>query len=420
MEREEYQGAYVQVDITPEYPVTLIGRYRPNPSEGILHRLYGQMLLFGHGNEIFCLVAVDSLGLTVSLSEKLRMEVAGILHTEISHVMLNFSHTHSAPDPTTYGLNGEKYFRFLCQRIVACARKAQQKLRPCRIGWAMGTAGIGENRREGGSALDSRLGALLVTDAEEGLPMAMVIRIAAHPNILPARNLYVSSDFVGVARDVLQKCYGFPFLFLQGASGNIKAKGTNRVGEGDDQVFQKVTDSLVESVRDLRFQLRNITDIQMFSREITCIADMPTRDEISRMTEGYQSPAAENWKKACEDFRIKGITHQKFQVEVNFLKINEGCFCGVPEELFCEPALDVQERTQNPFLFLNGYTNGCSGYVPSYEEWFKGGYEVWHSYFEFYEYSGRMMPYRAETADAIADVAVNEWSRLICGRNEKL
>ncbi len=402
-------SAFSQIDITPEYPVSLIGRYRDKPSQGVLHRLFAQVLLFQRDGEIFCLAAIDSLSLNVPLSDIVRSKIADILKTEISHVMLNFSHTHSAPDPTPLGVNGEEYFSFLCQQIEKCVRIAKSELCPCKIGWSLGSTGIGENRRAGCTVTDKRLGGLMVACKDSESPIALVVRISAHPNILPAGNLNVSSDFVGAAREELQSFYGFPVMILQGAAGNIKAMRTNQVGEGSEQVFSSVTRTLVEDVKKLRFSLEEIADIQMFSAKMDCFSDLPTKDDAERTA---KNTGAQGWGDEVAACRAKGITSQEFQIEANFLKINGGCFCGVPSEIFCEIALEAQERTETPFFFLNGYTNGYTGYLPSREEWYKGGYEMDISYLFDYMYTGRLAHFRPETADRLVDLAAERWEKM--------
>lgn len=402
-------AAFSQIDITPEYPVSLIGRYREKPSQGVLHRLFAQILLFQRDEEIFCLAAIDSLSLNVPLASIVRSKIADVLGTEVSHVMLNFSHTHSAPDPTPLGVNGEKYFSFLCTQLQSCAETAKLGLRPCKVGWTLGHANIGENRRAGCTITDNRLGGLMVAYADTGKPIALVVRISAHPNILPGENLNISSDFVGAAREELQSYYGSPVMILQGAAGNIRARGTNQVGEGSEEVFTSIAGMLVEDVKKLHFVLGEVEDIRMFSEKMDCFSDLPTLEEAEKIA---QKTGAQGWRDAVAASREKGIVTQEFQIEANFLKLNGGCFCGVPSEIFCEIALEVQRYTGNPFFFLNGYTNGYTGYLPSQEEWHKGGYEMELSYLFDYMYTERLAHYCPETADRLVELAAEGWQRM--------
>lgn len=424
-----YNASISQVDITPDFQTSLVGCYRPDPrSQGILHRLYAQTLLFqktgaaGEAAQFFCLAAIDNLGLTVRLADIIRADIAEMLGTGTDYVMLNFSHTHSAPEPTEYGLNGERYFRFLRDQLKTCVGDALRKFRICRAGWTLGNAQIADNRREGCTVTDQRLGALLVSEEKNGKPIALLLRIAAHNNILMWQNNKISSDFIGTAREDLARIYGCPVMIIQGAAGNLKPVGVDKIGGGSLDDVRRVADLLIRQAKELTFQPRVIEDLQMFSREITFVADVPSKEEAERIA-GIETPDiskitgaaqhkmtdAEIWLNSCESLRNRGIREQFVPAEISFFMLNGGGFCGIPEEIFCEPALDVQARTHNPLLFLNGYTNGCTGYLPSREEWHKGGYEVYESNFVYHKYHGHVMPYRDDTADRIVDLVVRSF-----------
>ncbi|NLO39884.1 MAG: alkaline ceramidase [Ruminiclostridium sp.] len=401
-------AAFSQIDITPEFQTSLVGFYRPDSrSQGVQHRLYAQTILFQTKNESFCLITIDNLGLTIPLARIVRTKVSKILNTDISHVMLNFSHTHSAPEPTPYALNGEKYFDFLCVQIVQCVITAKEKISPCKVSWALTEADIGENRRDGCIVTDNRLGALMVSEANSSKPIVMIMRIAAHANVL--KESTISSDFIGVAREKLQRFLGYPVMVLQGAAGNLKPLGVPKIGGGSLDDICRISDILVSAAQKLQFTLQDIYDIRMFSREMTFIADVPTKEEADSITAYAPWADATEWLYSCEELRNRGQKTQELTAEINFFVLNQGCICGVAEEIFCELALDAKERTGNPLFFLNGYTNGCTGYLPSRTEWHKGGYEVLFSNFIYHKYHGHVMPYRAETADQIVDLVVNGW-----------
>ena len=71
----------------------------------------------------------------------------------------------------------------------------------------------------------------------------------------------------------------------------------------------------------------------------------------------------------------EGVQAQQAVIELQLLKINDGGLCGVANEIMSNIALQVQART-SPLLFFNGYTNGCSSYLPDAKEYDAGGYEV--------------------------------------------
>ncbi len=409
-ENRIYKAAFSQIDITPDFQTELIGCFRAdNRSQGVLHRLFAQTVLFQKENETFCIIAIDNLGLTLKLSNIIRSSVASQLSTDISHVMLNFSHTHSAPEPTEYALNGKRYFNFLCDKIIECVGIAKQNFLFCKIAWALTSAEIGDNRRAGCSITDNRLGALMIADANSNKPIAIITRVAAHANVLMRQNLKISSDYFGPVREELQSFFECPIVILQGAAGNLKPIDVSKICGGNLDDLHRITSIFVNAAKQLKFTLNNIDDIQMFSRSMTFISDIPSKEGAEKITANSVSVEAQEWLKACEELRSKGEKIQSLDSEISFFKLNEGFFCGVADEIFCELALDVQDRTNNPLFFLNGYTNGCTSYLPSRSEWHKGGYEVYHSNFIYYKYHGHVMPYREETADRIVDLVVNEW-----------
>lgn len=413
---ELYQAAFSQVDITPDFQVELVGCNREdNRSQGILHPLYAQTLLFQQNGRTFCLVTIDNLGLTTSLAGDLRKRIAMLLHTEISHIMLNFSHTHSAPMPTSFALNGELYFSYMCEQVLKCVEVARANYTPCKAGWTLTNTCIGENRRDGCTFVDNRLGALKLADTKSGRIIAIILRITAHANILMRDNYQISSDYFSIAREKLQNYFSCPVMLIQGAAGNIKPIGAHKIYGGEISDLGRIADILVDSARGLEFELHDIKDIQMFSKTINYFSDVPSETEAKRIAdEGLKTCGIDgtNWLQECERLRNAGVYVQALQGEVQFLKINNGCFSGVPEEIFCEISIEVQEKTRNSLVFFNGYTNGCTGYLPHEAEWEKGGYETLYSYLAYYPFHGHVMPFRKDTAEHLAIFVSDTWSDL--------
>lgn len=88
---------YGERDITPDYPITMVGFYRAdNLSKGILDRLYTQCALFSCGNEYSCVITIDSIGFTIEDSNYLRDTVGKSLKITRDKIMICFSHTFSS------------------------------------------------------------------------------------------------------------------------------------------------------------------------------------------------------------------------------------------------------------------------------------------------------------------------------------
>lgn len=405
------KAALTQTDITPDFPTEMIGCYREdNRPNGVQAPLLAQVLLLERQDTRFCLIAIDSLGLTVELSRELRAAVAGVLGTEPHHIMLNFSHTHSAPAPKS-PLGGERYFALLQERVAAAADQAAQALRPCLAAWALGETDIAENRREGCDTVDRRLGALQLVHADDQTPIAVLLRISAHANTLMTHSTKLSSDFFGPAREKLSAYFGCPVMLVQGAAGNLKPVGVDKISGGFPQDAEHIAELLLQSARGLVFRPKAVTRLLMHEYGMEMLSDVPDAGEAERIA-AASGLEGQSWLEACADLRAKGVTQQKTETSLHFFFIDEGCLCGVPDEIFCELSLDAAARTGAPLLFLNGYTNGCTGYLPHRTEWLKGGYETLYSYLHYYPFHGHVMPFVIDTADRLVEKNRRVWEEV--------
>lgn len=409
------RAALSQVDITPDFQVELIGCYRPNSkSQGILHRLYIQVLLLEFHGSCTCLIAVDSLGLTTGLSDELRLLAASELGIDRSRVMLCFSHTHSAPAPLS-PVNGQRYFRLLCTQLRECIGNAAGRLRPCKAGWALADTEIGENRREACTEVDRRLGALQLSDYATGRSLAVLLRVTAHANVLMCGNDKISSDYFYAAREKLCRYFLCPVMLIQGAAGNIKPAGVDAITGGSLIDLDRISDILLHSAQLLQFSMAEVSTLQMFEKSIDFISDVPSEAEAGKIAEdakkfcGIDGAA---WLKECARLKEAGISAQVQQRTIQFFELNGVCLCGVPDEIFCELSLEAAKRAGSPYLLLNGYTNGCTGYLPHSREWVKGGYETLYSYLQYYAFHGHVMPFRQDTAERILSLTCSEWEKL--------
>lgn len=198
--------------------------------------------------------------------------------------MLNFSHTHSAPCPDSRALNGELYFNFMCEQIMQCVENAKKKLIPCKGGWSLTTTNIGDNRRDGCTIVDNRLGALKLVDSKSRKPIVVILRITAHANILMGNNQLISSDYFGAARQSLQNYFSCPVMIIQRAAGNIKPIGVDKMHGGNISDINRIVDILKDSATELYFDIQDIVDIQMLSKKIKHYSDVPTETEALKIS----------------------------------------------------------------------------------------------------------------------------------------
>lgn len=400
---------FAEVDITPSYNVQTVGFNRKdNLSKGVLHRLFAQISVW-HSNEVTCcLVTIDHIGFMCEDANLLRDEIGKKLGITREKVMLCFSHTHSAPNVSLE----PEYFRYLCEQVLLGVSEAEKTIAPAKAAWGMAEADIGVNRRDIHGVLDRRVGILKIVDAGTGRLRLLILRATAHANVMLEDNYLISSDFIGVTRGLLEEKYGCKVMITQGASGNVKPKYDGSLEALDKMAFE-IRDAIATCVDNLN--PHRIEKLSMFSQAESFFANVPT---LERATEISDEAMCENnidgtmWLEEVARLHNENINQQSAEIEIQYFVLNNGCFCGVPNEIMCELAVDVVKACNDDLIFFGGYTNGCNGYLPTAEEYDKGGYEVLHSYLIYYIYHGRVMPFNRDTADKLVGMVAERWNKM--------
>lgn len=427
-----YMG-YAEADITPETSMELIGFERPNNmSKGILHKLLAQVLVCKTPNEICCLITIDSLGFTVELTNTLRDLVANKINTTREKVMVCFSHTHSAPNA-----QNEEYYNFICEQILKAIDTATKDLSSVNAAWGIAKNNIGINRRGNNESIDDRLGLLKITYPTNDKIKLLLVRVTAHGNVLSSDNHLISSDYFGAARNLLKEKYNCHIMMIQGAAGNIRPKYQQENAEYlEIHSFKAAQKEYTKSEKEKYFKQslkalenmaaeiyksvnciindlmpRPINRISIFSTASRFFVDVPTTSRAHMIAEEANEKAGidgTDWLLEVERLRNKHIKQQYSDIEIQYFILNEGCFCGIPNEVMCEISLDIMKKAGDELLFFNGYTNACNSYLPTAAEYDKGGYEVLWSNLIYYKYHGRIMPFNRDTAEQlIKDVSQN-------------
>lgn len=434
-----YMG-YAQEDITPIKEVQIVGYDAriDNTSKGILHNLIAQTLICKTSKETCCLITIDSLGFTVELTNILRKKVADALKTKPDKVMVCFSHTHAAPNAALE----PEYYKCICEKVVVSAKYAVNNLFPVHAAWGIAENTIGMNRRGSEHPVDNRLGILKICDAEQGDLKVLVLRVTAHGNVLMPDNYFISPDYFGTTRDILESKYGCKIMMIQGASGNVRPKFRQenadfleihpaeaaklRITEPmQKEYFNQSLKSLENMAYTIYQSVQKVIDdvsthpienLTMFSVNRPFHATVPTMEQAKFIAdEAFEKAAIDGtgWLMEVEQLLNKNVKQQTATVEIQYFALDNGCICGIPNEAMTEIAVEVERKAHMPFIFFNGYTNGCSSYLPTAEEYDKGGYEVLWSNLLYYQYHGRVMSFNRDTAELLENDIVKHWKSFL-------
>lgn len=398
---------FSEVDITPSFNVQTIGFNREdNLSKGILHRLFAQISVWNSNEGTCSLVTIDHIGFSCEEANLLRDEIANKLGITRDQVMLCFSHTHAAPNISIE----LEYFHFLREQVLIGVTEAGKNIAPIKAAWGMTEADIGVNRRDIHGVLDKRIGILKIVDADRSHLRLLILRVTAHANVLLRDNYLISSDFIGVTRELLEDKYGCKVMITQGASGNVKPKYNGSLEALDKMAFE-IKDSIATCVEGLK--PHRIEKLSMFSHTEPFFADVPSLERakvISDEAMCKNNIDGTKWLEETARLHSENIKQQSTEIKIQYFMLNNGCFCGVPNEIMCELAVDVVKACNDDYIYLGGYTNGCEGYLPTAEEYDKGGYEVLHSYLIYFIYYGTVMPLNRDTADKLVRIVAEQFS----------
>jgi hypothetical protein len=256
-------------------------------------------------------------------------------------------------------------------------------------------------------------------------PVATVVHYACHATIMGPANRLITPDYPGAMKRVVEQAVGGRCLFLQGAAGNV---GPVQGFQANPQVYRdlgavlghevaRVALSLITVPSQLEFRavipsgapLGTYTPqfgtaaslplrIRQFDIAVPLRGKLPNKPEATAELERwkanlataratndagaateatYMARRADIQLRMADDFGGKTTA----SIRGHIIAFGDVALIGCNVEPFCEIGLGLKERSPFPFTTLSGYTNGRMAYLPTGDEWTKGGYEVDNSPF---------------------------------------
>jgi hypothetical protein len=197
------------------------------PNEGTLDPLAARALVIEGGGQRLTWIAVDLVAVDRAFTARVARALvqAGL---RPGTLIVSASHTHSGPGAFMESgflgvVSAERQDRevtgALVSSVVDAVRRAETAKSPARVGSASVVAPaltVGRLRQE----VDREIVVLKVV-SEAGPPIALLWNYAIHGTMLPAVNLRLSGDVMGIAGRELERMTGVPALFVNGAVGDV-------------------------------------------------------------------------------------------------------------------------------------------------------------------------------------------------------
>ena len=397
-------------------------------------------LVLAGGDKALVWFSHDLIGESVEGTDVLRREIADTLDIETSCIVWSTSQTHSSPTfpgsdmpgGSSITVRGEfdpefcrkERERFM-ERCVEAVKEAMAHLQPAEVligrgycdnisydsRFPMPAGGTKFSRNygegvQGGKYKDTTVGLLQLT-GKNGAPIGTVFNYGCHPATM-INDKYLSPDYVGTARRIIEEETGGPAMFVQGFCGNIhnyfmfgKPKHARITGSRLGKAAVAGLRSLVP-VRGEPFawKWRNL-DLRcrpMYTRE-ELDQEIRVRREFLEELEDYENAV---WVAGHDVPEFFTVEQKKRHIEVQTEYLREGLrildtgetppaslkmtvgavrigdMAAVlsPGENFALTGRNIRARSPFIHTLLCGDTNGLLGYIGTDDEIPRGGYET--------------------------------------------
>lgn len=417
-----------EVDITPPvgYP-----HYR-GISTGVHDSLYAKAIYFRQGKEQVVVVECDLLWISRNLSTDVRMAVAEQTDIPYHNIMIAGTHSHTSPayDGDILELNEHRrdddlkpvlvddmdYYDWLGDQIAHSIIQAKDKSTVSRLEFGRDeTKDISFNRRylmndgkiktnpgfqnsaaiEPTGPIDPEVGMLLIKD-DLGNRIGSLVNFAVHTDTKGGTEF--SGDFPAYLSKSLKSTFGPEFIsfYGQGACGNLNHYNTQVKKQlTSEQIGHQLASVMKSNISKLKPivqpAVKALTEIvyaplQHFTKEDLAWAMDRTAESL------YDESDFFNLRRPMKIRSLQRIRETEaipptvpsgpwsIPLEIQAFRISdELAIVGLPGEVFVELGLAIKKASPFKTTMVIELTNSHIAYVPTKDEFPKGGYETINS-----------------------------------------
>ena len=402
-------------DFTPLPGAVLQGHWSTNPSHSVLYPLEARAAVFEQDGVRTAIVTLDVIGVTRETTQRIRERAEAACGIAPAHVMVACSHTHCSPAtlPCLGMETDADYLSRIVDEAAGCIERASADLRPVTLGIGCGSVHFNISRRPlpGSSSMALNYGGIvdrrarvLRVEAQDGSPLAVLFHYACHATTKSGSDGYISPDYPGVARRVIEETLGCKALFTAGCFGNVRPAVL-----GEDGRFTSATKEQLDArggelgreVCRVAKSLRTRPYEALMSRRTEM--EMPFGDplpesELQKMADDTSDRGrllTGPWaRRVLEMVRSNRVPTGK-PTEMQLMTIGPLALVSIPGEPVQEIGHAIEKRLR-PLLAAEdvwpvGYGNDEIGYLCTERHHQEGGYEPMA-----FPYYGEPAPYRDE------------------------
>ena len=380
--------------ITPQHPMWMAGfAVRDHESEGKLHDLWAKALALEdvNGNQAV-MIATDLLGFPKALSDRIRDRIQRKYNLSRAQILLNSSHTHSAPVLSDalldiYPVDAaqlkriDQYTLELEDKIVELVGGALKSMKPATLSAANGVTRFQVNRRNNAAATletrsdlngpnDYAVPVIKVADRSGNL-MAIAFGYACHNTVLV--DYKWSGDYAGFAQIEIEKMYpGVTAMFFQGAGADQNPLPRNSIPLAEQ--YGRTLASAVDRVLKEDMKALAPTLATGYNEVPISFSQQPSKEDYAKMADELTS-YQQRWAKRMQEKAGRGEAFPaSYPFPLQVWKLGDQSLFSLGGELVVEYAIELK-RIFGQDIFVLGYSNDVMGYIPTVTILREGGYE---------------------------------------------
>lgn len=391
----QFRIGVAKKNITPGGPVWLSGyAARKKPSEGILQDIWAKALVIQgkKKNERLLIITMDIIGLTHELSESVIKSLESVYGFERSQLVLNASHTHSAPViwpglALMYNLGDSDlvklvaYHNKLKEDLIDLAGEAIGKMEDGRILTGHGSADFAINRRqqnEKGVSIGLNPAGPVDHDvpvvkfmSADGRILAILFGYACHNTVLDGYE--ICGDYAGFAQAEIENNFpGTVAMFMQGCGADQNPNPRRSIDYARahgktlaDAVTKTMKEELIPVVHPFKTAFRTVSlGFGKFDTE-EYFSQIAGKNEFRQNRAAFLLQAYD---------RGYNLTNLSYPVQaVRFGK--DLTIIALAGEVVVDYSLKTKELYPQENLFVSGYCSEVPCYIPSARILKEGGYE---------------------------------------------
>jgi neutral ceramidase len=389
-----WKAGAAAIDITPDGPVWMAGYgSRNKPSEGVAQRIYAKALAIddnAKGRTV--IVTLDLIGVPRELRDGVERRVHKQYGLSPESILLNASHTHSGPAPSSRGVDDPTYAkvaisyqRVLEEKIVQVIGHALSRSGPAHLYFTRARAGFAMNRRlrvgqeirnspNPDGPVDHDVPVLRVVGPDGDLK-AVLFGYACHNTVTGFYT--INGDYAGYAQAYLEQAHpGAVALFLTGAGGDQNPYPRHASLEQSEQHGRTLANA-VEAAMQVTMQRSLDGPLRSALGNVELAYANISRADLERRANSRDSDDVKRAKVLLKALDAETL-EKSYRCPVQVVRFGTNLtLVAIGGEATVEYSLRLKRelKSEPAAVWVAGYSNDGFGYLGSKQVIEQGGYE---------------------------------------------